>query len=184
MAGSDQGDSRTAPDQGRAARGGRLKREEIQRRWPRRRRNRRIGLGLVVVAVVITVVAVFLTSGGDDASAIGIPSAATLLSQAPAAKDAAGCDAVQETPNYANAPGADPAIDHDAHRLHRRPDVAADAVDVPDDPTRVGTARPDAAPRRDLRLAAGRLPDDPLARARSGDHLVRAGTRPGRRSTI
>ena len=71
-----------------------------------------MGLVLVVVAVVIAVVAVFMTSGGEDASASGIPSAAALLSQADAAAGSAGCDAVQETPNYANAPGDDPAIDH------------------------------------------------------------------------
>jgi hypothetical protein len=91
----------------------RLKREEIQRKMAGRRRNRTIGLVLVVVALIITVVAVFLTSGGDEASATGIPSADTLLSEAGAATDAAGCDDVQETPNYANAPGDDPTIDHE-----------------------------------------------------------------------
>ena len=34
------------------------------------------------------------------------------MKQAPAAKQSAGCDSVQTTPNYANAPGADPPIDH------------------------------------------------------------------------
>lgn len=79
-----------------------------------RRRNRTIGLGLVVIAIVIAVVAVFLTSGGDEGgtSADGIPSAETLLSQAGDATEAAGCDAVQETPNYEDAPGDDPEIDH------------------------------------------------------------------------
>jgi hypothetical protein len=101
----------------------RLKREEIQRKMAGRRRNRTIGLVLVVVALVVTVVAVFLTSGGGDASAGGIPSAATVLSEAASAKDAAGCDAVLETPNYANAPGKDPDIDH-AH-IGSSPEVAS-----------------------------------------------------------
>ena len=81
----------------------------------RRRRSRSIGLGLVIVAVVVVVVAVFLTSGGGGGgggSIANIASAADLLKQAPAAKQSAGCDAVQTTPNYANAPGSDPAIDH------------------------------------------------------------------------
>jgi hypothetical protein len=90
----------------------RLKREEIQRSMATRKRNRRIGLVLVAVAVVIAIVAVFMTSGGDETSASGIPSAETLLAQADAAATTAGCDAVQETPNYADAPGDDPAIDH------------------------------------------------------------------------
>jgi uncharacterized protein DUF3105 len=113
-----RGQSRGADDDGRRMtkaerrEEARLKREEIQRRMATRSRNRRIGLVLVVVAVVVAIVAVFMTSGGDDTSPSGIPSAATLLSQASAAADTAGCDAVQNTPNYADAPGADPAIDH------------------------------------------------------------------------
>ena len=175
VAGSNQGDPGRRPTKAERREEARLKREEIQRSMARRRRNRTLGLGLVVVALVIAVVAVFLTSGGGDANATGIPSAETVLSQASAAKDSAGCDAVQETPNYADAPGADPAIDHEhigsAADLH----IAAEAVDVPDDAARVRPPRPDAAPGRDLRFAAGHLPDDPLARARRGDHLVRAG---------
>jgi hypothetical protein len=118
VAGSNQG-GRGSNDEGRRPtkaerrEEARLKREEIQRKMAGRRRNRTIGLVLVVVAVVIAVVAVFLTSGGDGTSAAGIPSAETLLSQATAAKDAAGCDAVQETSNYDDAPGKDPAIDHE-----------------------------------------------------------------------
>jgi len=73
----------------------------------RRRRNRRIGLVLVAVAIVTAVIAVFLTSGSS-----GIPSASDLLKQAPAAQKEAGCDAVLSTPNYQNAKGSDPAIDH------------------------------------------------------------------------
>jgi hypothetical protein len=90
----------------------RLKREEIQRKMASRRRNRSIGLVLLVLSVVIVVVAVFLTSGGSGTSATDVPTAATVLSQAAKAADTAGCDAVQETTNYANAPGDDPAIDH------------------------------------------------------------------------
>ena len=79
----------------------------------RRRRGRSIGLVLVVVAVAVVVVAVFLTSGGSGSgSNATVASAADLLKQAPAAKDAAGCDPVQTTPNYADTPGADPSIDH------------------------------------------------------------------------
>jgi hypothetical protein len=90
----------------------RLKREEIQRRMARRRRSRSIGLILVVIAVAVVVVAVFLTSGGGSSNGSGVASASDLLQQASAAKQSAGCDAVQTTPNYANAPGADPSIDH------------------------------------------------------------------------
>lgn len=116
MTGTDQ--RRGAPDDGRRMtkaerrEEARLKREEIQRSMATRKRNRRIGLVLVVVAVVIAVIAVFMTSGGDETSASGIPSAETLLAQADAAAGTAGCDAVQQTPNYKDAPGDDPAIDH------------------------------------------------------------------------
>ncbi|MGZ4150162.1 MAG: DUF3105 domain-containing protein [Actinomycetota bacterium] len=89
----------------------RREREQIQRQMARRRRNRSIGLVLIVVAVVVVVVAVFVTSGGGGGS--GIVSAADLLKQAPAAEKSAGCTAVQTTANYQNAPGADPAIDHE-----------------------------------------------------------------------
>jgi hypothetical protein len=86
----------------------RLQREQIQRQMARRRRNRSIGLVLVAVAVATVVVAIFVTSGGGAA----VPSAADLLKQAPGAEKAAGCISVQTTPNYQNAPGSDPTIDH------------------------------------------------------------------------
>jgi hypothetical protein len=120
VAGSNQGgrgpgnDGRR-PTKAERREGARLKREEIQRRMARRRRSRSICLGLVFVAVIVVVVAVFLTSGvsgGNSNGASKIASASDLLKQAPAAKQSAGCDALQTTPNYANAPGADPAIDH------------------------------------------------------------------------
>lgn len=85
-----------------------------------RRRNRSIGLALVVVAIVVVVVAVFLTSGGDGGSTNR--SATDLLGRAAAARTASGCDAVQTTSNYANAPGADPAIDHE--HIGSAPEVA------------------------------------------------------------
>jgi len=80
----------------------------------RRRRNRGVGLVLVVVAVAIAVVGVFLTNSGDSGGSGNgsIPSADQLLAQASAAQTSAGCDAVQATANYDDAPGDDPDIDH------------------------------------------------------------------------
>ena len=117
MAGSDQDGRGSSGEDRRPTKAerrdeARLKREEIQRKMASRRRNRTIGLVLVVLALVIAVVAAFLTSGGDGTSAAGIPSADTLLSRSAAATDAAACDAVQETANYRDVPGNDPAIDH------------------------------------------------------------------------
>ena len=126
MAGSNQGGRGSGSDDRRPTKAerreeARLKREEIQRRMARRRRSRSIGLVLIAVAVVVVVIAVFLTSGGKGGNA-NIASAADLLKQAPAAKQSAGCDAVQTTPNYANAPGADPSIDHE--HIGSAPEVA------------------------------------------------------------
>lgn len=137
MAGSNQGGRGSSDEERRQTKAerreeARLQREEIQRKMASRRRNRTIGLVLVVVALVIVVVAVFLTTGGGGTSAGGIPSADTLLSQAAAAKGPAGCDTVQQTPNYANAPGADPAIDHE--HIGSAPDVAS-APDLSTYPT-------------------------------------------------
>jgi hypothetical protein len=117
VAGSNQGGRGSGSDGRRPTKAerrdeARLKREEIQRRMSRRRRSRSIGLVLLAVAVVVVVVAVFLTSGGSGGGNSNIASAADLLKQAPAAKQSSGCDPVQTTPNYANAPGADPSIDH------------------------------------------------------------------------
>ena len=68
----------------------------------------------MVVAVAIAVVAVFLTNSGDSGGSGNgsIPSADELLAQAPAAQTSAGCDAVQATANYNDAPGDDPDVDH------------------------------------------------------------------------
>lgn len=92
----------------------RLQREEIQRSMARRRRNRGVGMGLLIVAVAIAVVAVFLTNSGDPGGSGNgsIPSADELLAQASAAQTSAGCDTVQATANYDDAPGDDPDIDH------------------------------------------------------------------------
>jgi hypothetical protein len=121
---SDQGHRPTKAERREEAR---LKREEIQRRMAGRRRNRTIGLVLVVVAIIVAVVAVFLTSGGDGTSDSGIPSADTLLSRAASAKDAAGCDEVQETPNFSDSPG-------DEAHIGSAPEVAS-APDLSTYPT-------------------------------------------------
>lgn len=113
-----------------------------------RRRTRAIGLVLVVLAVTGAVVAVFLNSGGDDTSLGGIPSADTLLSQAAAATDAAGCDAVQETPNYGDAPGDEPLIDHE--HIGSSPEVAS----APDLST-YATIPPASGPHDPTPLPAG-----------------------------
>lgn len=63
----------------------------------RRRRNRSIGLVLVAIAVATIVLGVFLTSGSSTG---GIASADRLLTRAAAAQEAAGCGAVQSTPDY------------------------------------------------------------------------------------
>ncbi len=111
MAGKEpQGNDERRPTKAERREQARLQREEIQRKMARRRRNRSMGLVLVAVAVATIVVAIFLTTGGSGSS--GIASAADLLKQAPAATTTAGCDAVQSTPNYQNAQGDDPDIDH------------------------------------------------------------------------
>lgn len=151
MAGSNQG-GRGSSDQGRRPtkaerrEEARLKREEIQRKMASRRRNRSIGIVLLVLALVVTVVAVFLTSGGDGGEG-GIPSADTLLSEAPAAKEAAGCDDVQETPNYADAPGDDPAIDHQH--------IGSEGVILPPDLSTYATIPPASGPHDPTPLPAG-----------------------------
>jgi len=63
----------------------------------RRRRNRSIGLVVVAIAAATIVLAVFLTSGSGTG---GIPEADRLLAGAAAARSAAGCTAVEATPNY------------------------------------------------------------------------------------
>jgi len=109
VAGSDRGSNQgKRPTKAERREEARLQREAIQRKMAARRRNRSIGLALVVVAAATAVVAVFVTASGGS----GIPSAQDLLKAAPAAVKTAGCDAVQTTPNYQNAKGDDPDVDH------------------------------------------------------------------------
>ena len=115
MAGTNKGgrggnDPGRRPTKAERREDARRQREQIQRQMARRRRNRSVGLVFIVVAVAAVVVAVFVTAGGGGGSAT--TSAADLLKQAPAAEKSAGCTTVQTTPNYQNAPGADPDIDH------------------------------------------------------------------------
>ncbi len=121
----------------------RIQREEIQRKMARRRRNRSIGLVLLVVAVATIVVAVFLTTSGGA----GIPSAEDLLKEAPAATKTAGCDAVQTTPNYNNAKGDDPDIDH-AH-------IGTPPVTTPPPLSTYPTIPPASGPHDPTPLSAG-----------------------------
>jgi hypothetical protein len=86
----------------------RLEREAIKRQMARRRRNRSIGLGVVAVAAVVAVVAVVLAR--PESTALASPT--DLLAQASTAAQTAGCDRVQTTDNYRDAPGGDPEIDH------------------------------------------------------------------------
>jgi Protein of unknown function (DUF3105) len=84
----------------------RVEREQIQRQMAARTRNRKIGTALVAIAIVVVVIAAFLFRGA------GLPKPADLLAKAASEQTAAGCAAVQTTPNYSNATGADPQIDH------------------------------------------------------------------------
>lgn len=88
----------------------RLERERIQRQMQARARNRNIGLALVGLAIVAVVVVVFVMQPGGSDVALATPD--ELLADADSAAQAAGCGDIQQTPNYENAPGADPDIDH------------------------------------------------------------------------
>jgi len=116
----------------------------------RRRRNRGVGLVLVVAAVAIAVVGVFLTNSGDPGGSGNgsIPSADQLLARASSAQTSAGCDAVQATANYDDAPGDDPDIDH-AHF-----DSTGEFATAPDLST-YPTIPPASGPHADSPLAAG-----------------------------
>ena len=85
----------------------RLERERIQRKMAARKRNRKISLVVVALAVVGILVATVLYSARN-----GLPTPAALLRKAAADATAAGCTAIQTTPNYQNASGQDPSIDH------------------------------------------------------------------------
>lgn len=86
----------------------RLEREQIQRKMASRKRNRKIGMVLVALAAVVAIIAVVITSGGGNA----VESPQALLAKAASEEKVAGCGTVKTTPNYANALGADPSIDH------------------------------------------------------------------------
>jgi Protein of unknown function (DUF3105) len=88
----------------------RHERDRIERERAARARNRNIGLVLIALAAVAVVVVVVVVQAGKSDVAVGSPKA--LLAQAAAATKSAGCDAVATTPNYDNAPGTDPNIDH------------------------------------------------------------------------
>jgi Protein of unknown function (DUF3105) len=89
----------------------RLERERIQRQMAARNRNRRIGVVLLSLAVVTAIVVAFVVKpGGSDAGQLASPQ--SLLDDASAAAKTAGCDAVANTPNFQNARGKDPGIDH------------------------------------------------------------------------
>jgi Protein of unknown function (DUF3105) len=152
VAGSNQGGRGSGNDGRRPTKAerreeARLKREEIQRRMARRRRSRSISLVLVVLAIAVVIVAVFLTSGGGGSNA-NVASAADLLKQAPAAKQSAGCDPLQSTPNYANAQGADPSIDH-AHIGSSQEVATAPALST------YATIPPASGPHNSVPLPAG-----------------------------
>lgn len=89
----------------------RIERERIQQQMAARARNRRIGTALVALAAVVVVIVVFVVKPGGSAAG-DLPTPQALLDQAKGATQAAGCDAVASTPNYQNAPGKDPDIDH------------------------------------------------------------------------
>ena len=88
----------------------RRERERLQAQAAARKRNRTIGLSLVALATVAVVVVVVIAQASKPKS--DIPTTSALLAQAAAATKSAGCDAVASTPNFGNAPGADPTIDH------------------------------------------------------------------------
>jgi Protein of unknown function (DUF3105) len=87
----------------------RVEREQIKRTMAARRRNRRLAFVLFAAATAIVVAVVFLLQPESTAP----PSPGDLLAQASAQASAAGCGSVETTPNYQNAAGDDPAIDHE-----------------------------------------------------------------------
>ncbi len=121
----------------------RAERERIQRTIAARRRNRRLGLLFTATAVVIVVAVVFVVQSG----AAGLPTPDSLLANASAESAAAGCDAVQQTPNYQNASGKDPDIDH-AH-------IGASTVSSPPPLSSYATSPPASGPHNPNPLSAG-----------------------------
>jgi hypothetical protein len=120
----------------------RLERERIQQQMHTRRRNRTIGIVAIAAALAaIVAVVVILQPGGGSASAQ--PTADELLSQAPGAATAAGCDAVQTVKPY------DPA---DADAVH----VGSDARFTSMPPLNTyASIPPTSGPHNPVPLAAG-----------------------------
>jgi len=111
--GSNKGGSGARPTKAERQEEARHKRLEIERQMAARKRNRKIGIALVAAATVAIVTVVTLSSSGKKITPAGtLPTMSALISQADAAAKAVGCDTIVDTPNYQNAPGPDPAIDH------------------------------------------------------------------------
>jgi Protein of unknown function (DUF3105) len=87
----------------------RQERERIQQQMHARHRNRNIGLALVALALVIVVVAIFVLQPK------GLPSPATLLSQAAAATKTAGCTPPQPEGYYDNLSPTSTGYDDRTH---------------------------------------------------------------------
>jgi hypothetical protein len=124
----------------------RVERERIQRQMSSRKRNRNIGVALVAIAAIAILIVVVITQGGTASGPL--PTADELLAKAPAATTAAGCTDVQETPNYENAPGDDPDIDH----VHIG---AASSVQTPPALSTYPTVPPASGPHDPTPLSAG-----------------------------
>jgi hypothetical protein len=122
----------------------RIEREQIQRKMAARDRNRKWGLILVAIAVVVIVVTVVLTQGGTS-----VPSPTQLLASAATEQKAAGCTAVQETPNFDNATGPDPDIDH------THIGVAGGSVGTPPSLSAYPTIPPASGPHNPTAASAG-----------------------------
>lgn len=110
--GSDSGNTGARHTKAERREEARRERIDIERQMAARKRNRTIGTALVVAAIVAIVAVVTLSSGKKTTTPGTLPTMAALISQADAATKTAGCDAIVDTPNYQNTPGADPAIDH------------------------------------------------------------------------
>lgn len=111
--GSNRGDSGARPTKAERQEEARHKRLEIERQMAARTRNRKIGIALVTAAIVAVVAVVTFSSSRKKITPAGtLPTMSALIAQASAASKAAGCTPTVDTPNYQNAPGPDPAIDH------------------------------------------------------------------------
>jgi hypothetical protein len=118
----------------------RVERDQIQRTMAARRRNRRLAFVLIAAATAIVVAVVFLLQ--PDSSAPSSPG--DLLAQASAQASAAGCDSVQQTPDY---PGG-----ADLDRLHIGSDPR---VTTPPPLSSYATSPPASGPHDSNPLPAG-----------------------------